>query len=484
MGRRQTPSEGLLGFEPISTGNVPSDTALPASARTAFLAGKVVDQTGRAVPGATVLVTAPGAGGEPTRETSTDPRGWFRLDGLITGQRYLVVVTAFRPDQPLLARASIVAPRDRVLITVHRAGELPAESSSSLRTTGNGWIRTPEPERRGPGRFVRQGRTPPSSRGTADVAPSRARSPQAAGQRTVSDGVSLRRFIGRLFGRSGEAEQPALEVPRQQRSTPPPSGAADPGRPFAELPVPRRPPPRWQSNRGTERNRGRELSTPLRLAEEGRSSGGASAWRPASTPLAKRQRSLPGRPSVARSAPHSTLRTTVRKAAPSTDPVRPASFWTGRAAELADLNLPNADLHSVRLGSLDGQLLLVDFWASWCGACLRAMPRIETLHRMYGRHGLTVVGVAYESGDVRQQAGRVREVASRLQVTYPLLLGSADTGNKLRNVFGVRVLPTLVLLDRRGNLLWRSDGFDEREFARLQEIIRARLAVQSTRRPQ
>lgn len=496
--RFRSTSSGLLDFEPVAPGWSGVSSAVPASSRSAFLAGKIVDHQSRPVPDALVVVTAPGAAGEPTRETATDQRGWFRVDNLLTGQRYLVVVTAFNGADPLIARASIVAPRDRVLITLHPAGQAtdePWSESSAVRPKP--WSSETGSHADAPYRFsgtagAGSGFTRPGTAGAPQPQADRPDSgppERAEPPRTVTNGVSLRQFIGRLFDRK-ESEQPALEVPRQQRpSRAPEAGSSGPARPFAELPIPGRPSHRWQSSAGDGRNaepNGRRLE----LAEVENPPPGQVVWRASRNS----QRALvePRAPSpqqaVANSGADSAAvaRTVVRDAArvpsESTESLRasaalrPAGFWSKQAPEVAQLSLPAADLRPVNLGALEGELLLVDFWASWCGACLRAMPEIERLHREYGRQGLKVVGVAYEQGAVQDQARQLRSVAERLQITYPLLLGSADSSDALRRTFRVRVLPTLVLLDREGNLLWRADGFDPGEFVALRSLVQDRLS--------
>jgi thiol-disulfide isomerase/thioredoxin len=126
--------------------------------------------------------------------------------------------------------------------------------------------------------------------------------------------------------------------------------------------------------------------------------------------------------------------------------------------------------------------VLLDFWFSTCGPCMRAIPELRELQRRYGSQGLQVVGIAYEEGSRTEQAQKVINVRARLGINYVTLLGGNGTGPRspcpVKTQFQVTSFPTLVLLDEQGNILWRNrEGVNSEELRELDFLIRQRLGV-------
>jgi peroxiredoxin len=105
-----------------------------------------------------------------------------------------------------------------------------------------------------------------------------------------------------------------------------------------------------------------------------------------------------------------------------------------------------------------GQVLLVNFWATWCAPCVEEMPMLEALQTEYAGQGLQVVGIALD------EVQRVRDFADELGITYPVLVGATDvmvTARLWGNHTGQ--LPYTVLVDRDGLVQWTRLGVLERE---------------------
>jgi thiol-disulfide isomerase/thioredoxin len=125
-----------------------------------------------------------------------------------------------------------------------------------------------------------------------------------------------------------------------------------------------------------------------------------------------------------------------------------------------------------------GRLVLLDFWYSTCLPCRYALPHLVELQRKYGTFGLEVVGIAYEKGSPAEQVRKVREVAARLGVNYPLLLGGGSTDPcPVKRQFEVSAFPTAVLLDETGTIVWRSEGLDARSLYDLEMEVRRQLGM-------
>lgn len=94
-----------------------------------------------------------------------------------------------------------------------------------------------------------------------------------------------------------------------------------------------------------------------------------------------------------------------------------------------------------KLSSLRGQVVLIDFFATWCAPCIDAMPHLQKLQDRLGPRGLKVIGVSTEAPAV------VATAASRFHVKYTL---AADPDEKVASRYHVFALPTVVLIDRKG----------------------------------
>lgn len=126
-----------------------------------------------------------------------------------------------------------------------------------------------------------------------------------------------------------------------------------------------------------------------------------------------------------------------------------------------------------------GKVVLFDFWYSNCNPCLKSIPHLKELQRLYGPYGLEVIGLAYESGTRPEQVSKVRMVQNRLAVNYNSLLGGGDSC-PVRNQFDVHSFPSLVLVDDKGNILWRSpkgQGIDRRALGEVEMEVRRRLGI-------
>ena len=120
----------------------------------------------------------------------------------------------------------------------------------------------------------------------------------------------------------------------------------------------------------------------------------------------------------------------------------------GTAPDFARPALDGAS--TVRLSTLRGKVVLLNFWASWCGPCLKEMPRLSAWQREFGNSGLQVLGVSMDDDAVP-----VRRLLARQPVSYPVIMGDAELGRTYGGVLG---LPVSFLIDTEGRIVARLQG--------------------------
>lgn len=97
----------------------------------------------------------------------------------------------------------------------------------------------------------------------------------------------------------------------------------------------------------------------------------------------------------------------------------------------------------VSLARLQGRVVIIDFWATWCRPCRAIMPQLDALHRRHHDAGLTVLGVS------RERRPTIEAHLQREPVGYTV---ARDVSGTTQREYGVSALPTLVVLDRRGRV--------------------------------
>ncbi len=110
-----------------------------------------------------------------------------------------------------------------------------------------------------------------------------------------------------------------------------------------------------------------------------------------------------------------------------------------------------------------GKVVLLDFWASWCGPCKKSFPAIEEIHRAYKGRGLTVLAVS-----VDENAAAMKAFLKQHAVTFPV---ARDAKQKLVEAVKVSAMPTSLLVDRRGVVRFVNTGFRSDTEAKLRKQI-------------
>ena len=139
-----------------------------------------------------------------------------------------------------------------------------------------------------------------------------------------------------------------------------------------------------------------------------------------------------------------------------------------------NFTLQTLDGKPVTFSSLQGQAVVLNFWATWCPPCRREMPLLDTVQREYRARGVTIVGI-----DLDEPVDFVRAYVQSVAVTYPIWVDTTDPGpefdqtRELYNRFGGIGLPTTFFIDAKGIIRDRYIGELNRAF--LQNRIEAML---------
>ena len=137
----------------------------------------------------------------------------------------------------------------------------------------------------------------------------------------------------------------------------------------------------------------------------------------------------------------------------------------GQAAP--EIGLTDQSGHRIDLASLRGKVVLVDFWASWCGPCREELPVLERLYQTHQAAGLVVIGVS-----VDQQVSNMTRFLERQPLTFPVV---HDAEHAVAGRYEPTTMPSSYLIDRAGIVRHVHRGFRAADAAVLEAEIRALL---------
>ena len=133
-----------------------------------------------------------------------------------------------------------------------------------------------------------------------------------------------------------------------------------------------------------------------------------------------------------------------------------------------DFTLKSLNGKNIRLNELKGEVILLNFWASWCGPCRQEMPELDKLHKKYQRLGFKVLGV-----NVEKDPTAANKLLKKNPVIFPILY---DTENKVSKLYAVKGMPTTVIIDRDGKMRFLHEaykpGYEKTYEKQIKKLIR------------
>jgi peroxiredoxin len=116
-----------------------------------------------------------------------------------------------------------------------------------------------------------------------------------------------------------------------------------------------------------------------------------------------------------------------------------------------DFALKSSTGENLRLSEYRGDVVMINFWATWCGPCRQEMPLLDELYTRYERVGFSLLGV-----NIDDDSRRAMQMIEELGVSFPVLF---DTRKEVSELYEVEAMPVTVLVDREGNVRYVHHGY-------------------------
>jgi thiol-disulfide isomerase/thioredoxin len=132
-----------------------------------------------------------------------------------------------------------------------------------------------------------------------------------------------------------------------------------------------------------------------------------------------------------------------------------------------DFTLASKDGANVRLQEQLGNVVLVNFWASWCGPCREELPYLEDLQQEYADLGFTILAV-----NVDEDPSKADILLNDIPVSFPVLF---DVNDEVSKLYKVKAMPTTVIIDRDGNQRLLHHGYKSGDEVKYKQAVKALL---------
>ena len=122
------------------------------------------------------------------------------------------------------------------------------------------------------------------------------------------------------------------------------------------------------------------------------------------------------------------------------------------------------------LANYRGSVLVIEFFATWCGGCKDSLPHLDNLQKQFGGRGLHILGLNVGQGDTLED---VRKFVVKKKIGYPVAMANEDL---VYDDYGIRMVPTLLVINKKGVLVEKLTGFNEGIRKMLETTVRKLVA--------
>jgi peroxiredoxin len=133
-----------------------------------------------------------------------------------------------------------------------------------------------------------------------------------------------------------------------------------------------------------------------------------------------------------------------------------------------DFALKSSTGENLRLSEYRGDVVMINFWATWCGPCRQEMPLLDELYNRYQRVGFNLLGV-----NIDDDSRRAMQMAEELGIDFPVLF---DASKEVSRLYEVEAMPVTVLVDREGTVRYvhhgYKPGYEEKYLDQIRSLLR------------